>query len=105
MEPNMAAVFSYMFPIIGGVVFFTSEKKNTFIKFHALQSFLFWLAVWGAMFIAQSLTLILIGFLLLPIVSLGAFVIWVYLMWKAYNNIEIELPYIGKFAREQINKS
>lgn len=104
LEPNVEAALSYFLTPITGVVVFLLEPNNKFVRFHAMQSIIFGIAWMGAYFISGALTAILIGVLLLPIVTLGGFVIWLMLMWKAYNNIEWELPYIGKIARDQINK-
>src|SRR5215471_15484423 len=42
IEPNLAAALSYFWII--GLIFFFIEKKNRFVRFHALQSLLFGVA-------------------------------------------------------------
>jgi uncharacterized membrane protein len=54
--------------------------------------------------VVQFSKIILIGNILDPLVSVGLFLVWIMLMWKAYNKEEYELPYIGKMAKEQVNK-
>lgn len=103
-EPNVIAVFSYLLPPVTGIVFYLVEKKDKFIRFHAFQSILFGAVMFMFWKVAQMLKLILIGHVLEPVISIGGFVFWLLLMWKAYNKEEYELPYIGKFARDQVNK-
>ncbi|NMB70153.1 hypothetical protein GYA27_03060 [candidate division WWE3 bacterium] len=103
-DPNVVAAFAYLFPFITGIVFFVLEKKNKFIRFHAFQAILFWLAFMIAWSLAQSLIIIFIGHVLEPLVRVAGILIWLFLMWKAYQNVEYELPYIGKIAKEQANK-
>jgi uncharacterized membrane protein len=103
-EPNVVAAFAYLFPFITGIVFFVLEKKNKFVRFHAFQAILFWLAFMIAWSLAQSLVIIYIGQVLEPLVRITGILVWLFLMWKAYQNVEYELPYIGKIAREQANK-
>ncbi len=41
MDANVAAGLSYLFSIIGGLIFYFGEKQNRFVRFHAMQSILF----------------------------------------------------------------
>ncbi|MBP7928017.1 DUF4870 domain-containing protein [Patescibacteria group bacterium] len=104
LEPNIAAALSYLFAPVTGIIFFLMEKENKFVRFHAFQAILFGIAAYVATTIAGALTTILIGFLLVPIVSLAALLLGLMLMWKAYNNMEYELPILGKIAHDQANK-
>jgi len=38
MQPNVAALLSYVLGVITGIIFFIIEKENKFVKFHALQA-------------------------------------------------------------------
>jgi uncharacterized membrane protein len=42
-----------------------------------------------------------IGWILVPFVSLGFLVIWIILLLKALKGERFELPIIGKFASQQ----
>jgi uncharacterized membrane protein len=42
-----------------------------------------------------------IGFFLFPLIGLGFFVLWLYLMFSAYNSKRIKLPIIGDLAEKQ----
>ncbi len=104
LDPNVEAALAYLISPITGIVVFMLEKENKFVRFHALQSIFFGVAVFLAWNIAVMSTAILIGVLLTPIVSIGSFILWLILMWKAYNNEEWEIPYLGKLVRDQLNK-
>uniref|UniRef100_A0A7C4XV92 DUF4870 domain-containing protein n=1 Tax=candidate division WWE3 bacterium TaxID=2053526 RepID=A0A7C4XV92_UNCKA len=101
LEPNVEAALAYL-PFIG---FFTSlaiffvEKKDKFVRFHALQGLL----LGGAhIFINMALAITFIFAFLITLVNLLAFAAWCYMMWNAYNKGEYELPVIGKIARDQL---
>jgi len=66
---------------------------------------LFWLAFIIAWSLSQTLAIIYIGYILEPMVRIAGIVLWLFLMWKAYQNIEYQLPYIGKIAKEQADKA
>jgi uncharacterized membrane protein len=103
-EPNIAAALSYLITPFTGIAFFLIEKENKFVRFHAFQSILFGVAVFAASILANMLIAVVIGIFIAPLVSLVAFILWLMLMWKAYNNEEYELPILGKIAHDQINK-
>lgn len=99
LEPNIAGALCYI-PIVG-IVFLIIEKNNKFIKFHAIQSILFYLATTVISY-ALGVTLILI--LLIPLLYLASFVVWIMLIVKAYGNEEWQLPIIGKIAKNAAYK-
>ena len=112
LEENMACALCYILGLLTGVLFLVLEpyNKNRLIRFHAFQSIFLNLA-WIGVFIALSI----IGIVLLPIpflgpmlsiilhlgVSLGAFILWLMLMYKAYNRERWVLPIIGPLAEKQ----
>lgn len=104
LEPNVAAALSYVVTPFTGILFLVLEKEDKFVRFHAMQSVIFGVASYATWAIATSLVVVLIGILLVPAVSVAAFGMYLYLMWRAYNGDEYEMPVLGKFARDQINK-
>lgn len=104
LEPNIAGALAYMITPFTGILFFILEKDDKFVRFHAFQSILFGVASYIILSIASTTMLVLIGFLLVPILTVVAFVYYALLMWKAYNNEMYELPVLGKIAKEQANK-
>ena len=104
LEPNIAAALSYIISPFTGIIFFIVEKDDKFVRFHAFQSILFGVASYIIWFVATSLMALLVGFVLVPLVSIAMFIFYAMLMWKAYNNEMYELPVLGKIAKEQANK-
>jgi uncharacterized membrane protein len=104
MEANVEAALSYLITPITGILVFIMEKDNKFVRFHAFQSILFGVVSMGALSISESLKVILIGFILKQALSVLIALAWFYLMWQAYNDIEYELPFLGKIAKDQVYK-
>lgn len=96
MDANLAAVLSYVFGIISGVLVFLLEKHSRLVRFHAMQSILFS----GTLFIASLVAGILpgIGDLLKLVIGLGGIVLWIVLMVQAYQGRLFKLPVLGDIA-------
>lgn len=105
LEPNVEAALSYLLTPFTGIAVFVMEKKNRFVRFHAFQSILFGIASFVLWSIGSTLTVVFVGYFLLPIISLACAGTWVFLMWKAYNNEEFELPILGEIAKKQAAKN
>jgi uncharacterized membrane protein len=109
LESNIAALLCYLLWIVGGIIFLVLEpyKNDKFVRFHAFQSiflsiaFIVFLVVWdgilGSLFSGAWLILGPIGI----IVRLGVLILWLFLMYKAYNNEKFMVPFIGELAAKQ----
>jgi uncharacterized membrane protein len=111
MDANVAAGLSYLFSIVGGLIFYLGEKQNRFVRFHAMQSIIFnafWIVLFVVLFTVQSFlyaTVILapLGFvftcltILLPLALLA---IWIILMVYAFQGKYYKLPIIGDYAEK-----
>ena len=102
IEANIAGLLSYLGGFVTGIIFFVLEKKNRFVRFHALQSML----TFGALAVFQ----VAVGFLhflsfILPLLGIAGFVLWVILMVKAYQGEMFKLPVVGDVAEQQLNSS
>jgi uncharacterized membrane protein len=110
LSPNIAAALSYLVGFITGILFLVMEpyKRDPFVRFHAFQSIFFsvaifvlqiiWSMVMGLMFSFGMLGLL--G-LIASLVGLAVFVLWLFLMFKAYSNERFMIPYIGALALKQ----
>lgn len=91
LDENVAGALCYAFGWITGLIFLVTEKKNSFVRFHAMQS------------IVVFLVLQVLGFI--PLLNLIVFplilILWIFLMFKAYKGERFKLPVIGDFAEEQ----
>jgi uncharacterized membrane protein len=109
MDANVEAGLSYLFSIVGGLIFYFGEKQNRFVRFHAMQSILFnafWIVLFIVLFTVQSLlyaTVILIPLgivftCLTFLLPLALLVVWIVLMVYAFQGKYLKLPVIGDYA-------
>jgi uncharacterized membrane protein len=111
LSDNAAGALCYLLGLITGIIFLVMApyNANPRVKFHAWQSIFFnlaWIALW---IVLNILTVILnvLAIVLVPImllIGLCGFLLWLFLMWKAYNGEMFEIPVVGAQARAQANK-
>ncbi len=112
LAPNVAGALAYFLGPITGIFFLVVEKQNAFVRFHAAQSVVlaiawvvFWIAVTvlsmilGVVPVIGAILGAILGIVLWLVVGLGAFVLWLLLMYRAFQGAEWELPFIGAQAR------
>jgi uncharacterized membrane protein len=99
LQPNAAALLSYLLGFITGIIFYVIEKDNKFVRFHAMQSIL----TSGALFVLQIVIAFIpiIGPALAFIVGIISLILWVILMVKAYQGEDFKLPIVGDIAEKQ----
>jgi uncharacterized membrane protein len=104
LDPNVAALLSYVLGWITGLILYLIEEKDEYVRFHAMQSIIFFGAVTAVMIIFGILELIpFIGLLFMVLTALGglfAFVMWIILMMKAYQGERFKLPIAGDLAEK-----
>ena len=112
MTDNVAGALCYLVGFITGIIFLVMEpyNKRPFVRYHAWQSIIFSVG-WFIFSIALNIVfagLALAGggmwslFLLFRLViGLGGFLLWLFLMFKAYNGERYQLPVIGPMAEKQ----
>jgi uncharacterized membrane protein len=111
MDANVAAGLSYLFSIIGGLIFYFGEKQNRFVRFHAMQSMLFnafWIVLFIVLFSVQSflyasIILIPLAFVftcLTILLPLALLVVWIVLMVYAFQGKYFKLPVLGDYAEK-----
>lgn len=116
LEPNVAGALAYVLGVLTGVLFFVLERDNEFVRFHAAQS----IVVFGALFVASvglSLFSTLTsaglgggaGFFVFGLLSLfvslvwfavgvAGFVLWLYLIVRAYQGETPRIPVAAGIA-------
>lgn len=119
LDENVAGALSYLLGLITGAVFLVVEKENDFVRFHAAQSIVLSVVVFGVYIVLSVLgallPLLFIGdafisggviaallslvFGLVGLVfSLAVFVLWILLMFRAYQGKQMRLPVVAGFA-------
>ena len=106
LEENIAGALCYILGFLTGIFFLLFEKKNKFVRFHAMQSTITFLGLW---ILSVILTLVFAPIPIIGIVIVGALtsligitaiLLWLFLMYKAYNHEKFKLPVIGKKAEK-----
>ena len=117
LDENVAALLSYVFGWVSGLIFFLIEKDSRLVRFHAMQSILFnvfiaitgialWVVVFILLLISTQLPDILgslMGLLVTLIwivFSIGLLIGWVMCLIKAFQGQYFKLPVIGNFAEK-----
>ncbi len=91
---NLKGALAYLGGFITGIILLLIEKDDKFVRFHAAQS----IVVFGVLFLVGFVPFVGI---LVPAVS---FVLWIVLMWKAFNGELYKLPYVGDWADKLLAK-
>ncbi len=102
LQSNIAGALAYFLGPVTGILFLLIEKENKFVRFHAMQSTL----TFGGIFVLNIVLgfIPILGWIAGSLMSLVSLVLWAFLMYKAFNNEEYELPVVGDIARKQIEK-
>ena len=98
MQPNVAALLSYLAGILTGIIFYLLEKENKFVRFHAMQSIM----TFGFFFVLNIVLgfIPVVGWSLIPLVGIVQLIVWIILMVKAYNGEHFKLPVVGDMAEK-----
>ena len=121
MQPNVAAGLSYVFGWITGLIFFFMEKQNRYVRFHAMQSIIFFggltvlitvleffLVFFGRILFPHPhpspvlvVVAVIVGLLtdviLVLLMNVG-FVLWIVLLINGFQGSYFKLPLIGSYA-------
>jgi uncharacterized membrane protein len=100
LDRNLAAMLSYLLGFISGVAFLVLEKDDHYVRFHAMQSTITFGGLFALNVLLGMVPILgwLISFLLLP----ATLVLWLVLMFKAYQGEKFKLPYVGDIAEQQV---
>lgn len=114
LPSNVAAALACI-PLIGGIIFFVLEKHDQFVRFYAMQSIIFggawvifviiWKVLFGVLAFIPAIGWIfaVILWLIWAIWNIGAVIIWIIAMIKAFSGVRWDIPYVGPMARNQID--
>ena len=97
LPKNTAAALSYVLGWLTGIVFLLIEKDK-FVRFHAAQS----IVVFGILTVVVLIPGI--GWVIAPLAWIVGFVLWLVLIFKAYQGEEFKLPWIGDLAKKLLGK-
>jgi uncharacterized membrane protein len=121
LDENIAALLTYVFGWVSGLIFFLLEKDSKLVRFHAMQSILFnvfvavlcfagWIVTIVLVLIASQLPDILgtvvglLATLVWIILGAGLLIAWILCLVRAYQGKFFKLPVIGNLAEKIVNK-
>jgi len=121
LDENIAALLTYVFGWVSGLIFFLLEKDSKLVRFHAMQSIMFnvfvavlcfagWIVTIVLVLIASQLpdilgTLVgLLATLVWIILGAGLLIAWILCLVRAYQGKFFKLPVIGNLAEKIVNK-
>lgn len=108
LEENVAGALSYLLGPVTGVIFLIIDKERPFVRFHAVQCLVVtvaWLVISFALMVAGTILgmIPVVGFLVTTLayfaLSIVGFVLWLVLMYKAFQGEEWEVPVLGEYTR------
>ncbi len=114
LPSNVAAALACI-PLIGGIIFYVLEKRDSFVRFYAMQSIIFggaWImfgivhqiiaSIFNAVPGLRYLLLLLLT-LVWVVVTIVFLVIFIVTVIKAFSGVRWEIPYLGPIARKQVD--
>ena len=114
MTENLAGALCYIGWFVTGILFLVLAPYNQSrtVKFHAFQS-IFASIAWAIVLVALGIIGRIIYFvpvlggllmgLIYFVLGIAGFLLWLFMMFKTYNNEKIVLPVIGPLAEKQAN--
>lgn len=102
LEENIAGLLCYVGGWVSGLIFLLIEAENKSVRFHAVQSII----VFGALNIIGIVFgwIPWFGGVVFFLAGGFAFVLWVVLMFKAYQGTMYKLPIAGDLAEKWSGK-
>lgn len=98
IKANVAGLLAYLMGFITGLIFILIEKKNKFVRFHAMQSIVIFVGLFVLHLVLSAVPIV--GTIVSGLISLIAVLLWVILMVKAYQGEMFKLPVVGDFAEK-----
>jgi uncharacterized membrane protein len=111
-DSRFAAILSYSFGWLTGLLFTLFGGQNRFVRFHALQSLVFFgtinlidvvlfrIMLSGLHHMIILLLICMLSFLLLNFI---AFVSWIVAMVQAGRGVYFKLPFVGEWVERRFN--
>jgi uncharacterized membrane protein len=116
LDENVASAACYVLGWLTGIIFFLMEKDNKTVRFHAMQSVLTFLPLtilyW---IISMIISMMFFGagmygaygawgilYVITNLIAIVMLILWLVLMFKAYQGEKFKLPIVGDIAENQV---
>src|SRR5438876_7748406 len=113
LPPNIAAAIACI-PLVGGIIFYLLEKRNSFVRFYAMQSIIFG-GAWFLFNIASAVVHAVVGAIpgvgpilvflwavIAALVHLAFLVVFIIAVVKAFTGVRWDISYVGTMSRKQV---
>ncbi len=108
LPENTEAALAYIFGIFSGLFFLIIERNNQFVKFHSLQSIMFFIFITCLnIFVSVIFFFPFFGFFKIIVcgfIGIVSFISYIIMVIMAYCGKIVKIPYIGEFAWKISNK-
>ncbi len=115
LESHIASALCYTpfaIGLIASIVFLlvAPYNQNKFVRFSAFQSLFLHLGIFVAFAVLGIVFAIITGIIhifaaillpIWPLLWLGCLILFLFMMYKSFNNEKVKLPFIGDFAEKQ----
>ncbi|MBO0777304.1 MAG: hypothetical protein J2P37_00620 [Ktedonobacteraceae bacterium] len=101
LDQNVASGLAYVFMWLSGLIIFLVEKQNRAVRFHAMQSLIFFGGLSIITYIAGYLPFI--GGIVVGLAWICIVVGWIVLMVNGFQGKYFKLPVIGDYAERYAN--
>ncbi len=98
IDANVEALLAYLLQWVSGLVLLLIEKRNEYVRFHAMQSFVMFLTLWIAGWFVSIIPFV--GWVLSRIVWVVIAIAWIVGMVKAYQGEYYRFPVFGELAEQ-----
>jgi len=98
LPENVAGLLCYIVGWVSGIIFLLIEPENKFVRYHAMQSIIVFGILNGIWIIFFWIPFI--GAVIAWIAGVVGFILWVVLMFKAYQGERYKLPWAGNLAEK-----
>ena len=100
LDANVAAALTYLLGFLTGILFLVLEKDSQFVRYHAMQSVMTFVAVFVFSVVLNFVPIL--GFLLSLLLAPLTLILWLVLMFKAFQGERFKLPWVGDMAEQQV---
>lgn len=102
LDQNIAGMLCYLAGFITGIIFLLIEKDNKFVRYHAIQSIIVSVTFLILNVVLTAIPIFgwMIGLILAPVYL----VLWIYMLFMAYQGKWFKLPISGDMAEKQLDK-
>ena len=100
LKKETAAALSYVLGPVTGIIFLLLEK-DPFVRFHAMQSTVTFLGLFVLQWV-MGFTIILLP--IVPLIGIIGFILWLLLIYKAWQGDTWVVPIFGKIAKQLMGK-